>query len=967
MLRVDSGKPCKIVYAFCKHEFLGYLIEPHMVQLNPDGDFSLTYQRLFSTTAKEFSAILDETDYKLIKLLEETEQGNIIKRFHKKPIRPLEFFSTIFNEQLYETIRPKIEKKMLEALQLLAGKEIYLMSKEGWPVERRLHIAAEPASILFHFRRSETETRYFPTIKYQGFRIEFMFKDAQIVCNQPAWLLLDDTLYYFNEDLEGKKLQPFLNKRYISIPKSSEKTYFEKFVAPLIEKHSVYAEGFEIRTEKFEATPILKVLYVDGGVSQLQLYFRYGDFIFPAGSNRRVSVRTEKRGDDYIFHRVKRSLNWEKGKLEALQSLGLKTASSLFFNLEVNNPDQDEEPESAALSVINWLNEHHDELKAQGFEFEQPDGQKRFVFGSSKIDLDFRENNDWFDIHAIVYFGPYQIPFIELKNHILNKIREFKLPSGEIAVIPEKWFSQFGNLLQFTDGTKQLKLKKHHIGLITDFQNSELTSITMDRKLQKLTNFEEIEEAQAPQAFKGQLRPYQQAGYNWFHFLRKYNFGGCLADDMGLGKTVQTLALLQKIKEESRENGVQSTSLIIMPTSLIYNWQNEAKKFAPDLNILIHTGGLRSKDSGFFAAYDVIFTTYGITRIDAHLLSDVYFDYIILDESQNIKNPSSKSYRAVKMLKSKHKLILSGTPVENSVNDLWTQMSFINPGLLGNQNFFQTDFVVPIEKKKDEEKARRLQALIKPFVLRRTKSQVATELPPKTENLFYCQMSEDQNEYYEKVKSEYRNELLMSLENGTFNKSQVQVLQGLTKLRQIANHPEMIDGGYEGDSGKFESVIHTLENVLSRGHKVLVFSQFVKQLDIYRRYFDRESIAYAYLDGATANRGEVVKSFQENKDLKLFLISIKAGGVGLNLTEADYVFILDPWWNPAVEQQAIDRTHRIGQTKNVFIYKFITKDTVEEKILALQNRKLQVAESLITTEESFVKSLSAQDIQEILN
>ncbi|MGB4776435.1 MAG: DEAD/DEAH box helicase, partial [Daejeonella sp.] len=456
-------------------------------------------------------------------------------------------------------------------------------------------------------------------------------------------------------------------------------------------------------------------------------------------------------------------------------------------------------------------------------------------------------------------------------------------------------------------------------------------------------------------------------GYNWFHFLRKYNFGGCLADDMGLGKTVQTLAFLQKIKEESKNANTPLTSLIIMPTSLIYNWINEAKKFAPNLSILTYTGIFRNKDLAHFANYDIVITTYGITRVDIDLLNTLYFNYIILDESQSIKNSSSKAFRAVKMLKSKYKLILSGTPVENTVNDLWTQMSFLNPGLLGNQTFFYKDFVIPIEKKKDEEKARKLQALIKPFVLRRTKSQVAKELPPKTEHLFYCQMTETQGEYYEKIKAEYRNELLMSLENGTFNRSQVQVLQGLTKLRQIANHPEMIDEGYEGDSGKFENVIHTLENVLSRGHKVLVFSQFVKQLDIYRRHCNKENIAYTYLDGATTNRGEVVKEFQENKDIKLFLISIKAGGVGLNLTEADYVFILDPWWNPAVEQQAIDRTHRIGQTKNVFIYKFITKDTVEEKILALQNRKRRVAESLITTEESFIKSLTPQDIKDILS
>jgi len=362
----------------------------------------------------------------------------------------------------------------------------------------------------------------------------------------------------------------------------------------------------------------------------------------------------------------------------------------------------------------------------------------------------------------------------------------------------------------------------------------------------------------------------------------------------------------------------------------------------------------------------VVVTTYGISRIDVELFKAFFFDYIILDESQNIKNPSSKSYQAVKQLKSRHKLILSGTPVENTVNDLWTQMSFINPGLLGNQQFFLNEFVTPIEKKKDEDKAHRLQALIKPFVLRRTKEQVATELPPKTEQLFYCEMSDEQGAVYEQVKSEYRNELLQSLEDGTFAQTQIQVLQGLIKLRQIANHPLMIDESYEGDSGKFENVVHTLANVLDGGHKILVFSQFVKQLTIYRQYFDQQNIKYAYLDGSTQNRGEVVKKFQEDAKTQVFLISIKAGGVGLNLTEADYVFILDPWWNPAVEQQAIDRTHRIGQTKNVFIYKLITKDTVEEKILALQQRKLSVARSLITTEESFIKSLSTEDIREIL-
>ncbi|MCX2452776.1 SNF2-related protein [Pedobacter sp. PLR] len=964
MLRVDSSKPCKIVYSLCKHEFFGYLIEPHIVQLNPQGDFSLTYQRIFSHTATEFAAHLTEKDFKLIKILDETEQDFIIKKYHKKPIRPVEFFSKFFNDKFYENVRPKIEKKLAEALELIKKDgALYLMDSDGWPAERKIELAAEPATVLFHFRRNAMETRYFPTIKYQGMRIDFMFQEAQVVSNQPAWLLLNDVLYFFEQDIEGKKLLPFLNKRYITIPKSTEGAYFEKFVAPLIEKYHVYAEGFDIKTEKHEPTPVIKVIYVDAGISQLQLYFRYDTHAFAMGNEKKVTVHIEKEADNYIFTRIKRDATWEKQKFNFLTALGLKKVSPLDHNLELP-PHADE---NQSYAILNWVNEHIEQLKAEGFEIEQDQSAKKFQFASNKIDFEIKEDNDWFDINAIVYFGSQPIPFIALKQHILHKKREFTLPDGSIAIIPEKWFSQYGSLFSLSDGGKELKLKKHHIGLINELAEDGIANVTLSRKLQRLNDFENIADTKMPVHFKGDLRSYQKAGYNWFSFLREYNFGGCLADDMGLGKTIQTLAMLQKIKEEDEEQSTKSTSLIIMPTSLIYNWLNEAKKFTPKLKIHAHTGSSRNKDISQFAKYDIIITTYGITRVDIDLLKDYYFNYIILDESQNIKNPSSKSFRAVKALKSRHKLILSGTPVENSVSDLWTQLTFLNPGLLGTQAFFNEEYVQAIEKRKDEEKAKKLQAIIKPFVLRRTKEQVASELPAKTEQVIYCDMSEDQATYYEKTKSAYRNDLLSSMDDGTYAKKQVQLLQGLTALRQLANHPVMIDETYASDSGKFENVIHTLDNVLKGGHKVLIFSQFVKHLNIFRQYFEKEEIAFSYLDGATKNRGEIVAEFQENTELKVFLISIKAGGVGLNLTQADYVFILDPWWNPAVEQQAIDRTHRIGQEKKVFIYKFIAKDTVEEKILALQNRKKRLASSLITTEESFFKSLSKEDIAEILN
>jgi SNF2 family DNA or RNA helicase len=488
-----------------------------------------------------------------------------------------------------------------------------------------------------------------------------------------------------------------------------------------------------------------------------------------------------------------------------------------------------------------------------------------------------------------------------------------------------------------------------------------------------------MEEIPMPKNFKGELRPYQKAGYDWFYFLRKWNFGGCLADDMGLGKTIQTLALLQKVKEDAAEAliakdlfdstaaaTVHQPSLIVMPTSLIYNWLREAQKFTPELKVIVYTGSLRDKNLDQFAHADVVLSTYGIIRMDIDLFKSFYFHYIILDESQIIKNPISKISRSVRSLKSKYKLVLSGTPVENSVLDLWSQMSFVNPGLLGNHHFFNDNFVIPIDKKQDFDKAEKLQSIIKPFILRRTKQQVASELPPKTENIYYSDMSPAQEELYEETKSYYRNEILKMIAEQGIGKSHIYLLQGLNKLRQIANHPKMVDELYEGDAGKFSDVIHTLENIMTKGHKVLVFSQFVKHLKIFKDYFEQQNIDFAYLDGSTTNREEVVNHFKQDEEKQVFLISIKAGGVGLNLTEADYVFILDPWWNPAVEQQAIDRTHRIGQKNNVFIYKFITRNTVEEKILALQGRKKQIADSLIITEESFIKTLTAQDIKAIL-
>ena len=363
----------------------------------------------------------------------------------------------------------------------------------------------------------------------------------------------------------------------------------------------------------------------------------------------------------------------------------------------------------------------------------------------------------------------------------------------------------------------------------------------------------------------------------------------------------------------------------------------------------------------------MVLTSYGIARLDVEILKDYYFHYVILDESQSIKNPDSNIAKAVKELKSKYKLILTGTPLENTTLDLWSQMSFINPGLLGKKSFFKNEFLTPIEKQNDEHKAKKLFTIIKPFILRRHKSQVAKDLPKKIENVHYSDMTQEQETRYDEVKSFYRNKILDEIETKGLKQSSFLLLQGLTKLRQIANHPYMVDPDYVDGSGKLDDISRMLENAIEQGHKMLIFSQFVKHLSIVKNMLDEKGIDYAYLDGSSTNRKQIVENFQNNPELKIFLISLKAGGLGLNLTTADYVFILDPWWNPAVEMQAVDRAHRIGQKNTVLTYKFITKNTVEEKILALQQKKIKLATDLISTDESMVKSFTREDIELILS
>jgi hypothetical protein len=977
---VSPNEPFQIVYALFEHQFLGYLFESFVVQLDASRRLTLKYQNISSANAQEFAKGLNESDFELIKIMDSMQQDAITRQYSAKKLLPNAFFLKVYDAQtgdkiLQNTIHQSLERKRAVILEKLQGKLLFEMGNDGNPTQRRIYLEKEKASVLFHFRRNEADTHYFPTIKYKGQKLEFQYQNAILVCNQPAWLLLKGYLYRFEKEVDGNKLKPFLHKKFIAIPRKLEEDYYKKFVVPLVESFDVYAKGLDIKTIETEPKPILFFYELAGnsesslfgesnenkiGKIVFELVFEYKGYRFKAEDLSPINVALEKipiENEDflYTFYRLKRNLLQE----EVLQ-IDLITKGLPLKNGKV------------ALEktlAFHWLSQTQNALLDEGFVLQQQGKeQKRYFVGKTHINLEIKENYDWFDINATVIFGEFEIPFLKIRKLMLSGKYEFALPNGEIAVIPETWFTQYIDLMQFMDEkSENLTLRKHHLALVQELQTGGLAQVAMSRKLEQLRDFEQIEDQILPEGFKGELRPYQKAGFNWLMFLNQYRFGGCLADDMGLGKTVQTLALLQAQKEIAAQNNeAKPVSMLIMPTSLLYNWEMEAKKFTPKLKVLIYNKTDRIKNTTNFSYYDLILTSYGIVRLDIEMLKQFYFHYVILDESQAIKNPESAISQLVKDLKSKHRLALTGTPIENSTMDLWSQLSFVNGGLLGSQSFFQKEFLQPIERNQDIGKLQKLQTIIKPFVLRRHKSQVAKDLPDKEEHIHYAEMSPSQETKYEEIKSHYRNQILALIDKQGLAQSQLIVLQGLTKLRQVANHPRMIDEEYEGDSGKLRDVIHKLETVLSEHHKVLVFSQFVKHLTIIRLELEKRNVKYAYLDGATRDRQEQVELFQKNKDIPVFLISLKAGGTGLNLTAADYVFLLDPWWNPAVEAQAIDRAHRIGQENKVLIYKFITKNTVEEKILLLQQSKTKLAADLITSEESFVKQLTQVDIEQLL-
>ncbi|HEX4150696.1 MAG TPA: DEAD/DEAH box helicase [Steroidobacteraceae bacterium] len=684
-----------------------------------------------------------------------------------------------------------------------------------------------------------------------------------------------------------------------------------------------------------------------------ELSFDYDGVIVAHGRPERGTIRAAER------RMLLRDFTAESAALERLQALG--------WRWEIPRHRQhDPRLELSARhlpAVVLELTTAGWHVEAEGKLYRSP----------GKFELQVSSGVDWFELHGAIEFGDSTAQLPELLAAMRRGEHTVQLGDCSFGLLPQEWLKRYGLLAGLGEPrADHLRFARSQVGLLDALlaaQPETRCDALFGQVRDGLRSFAGIRAIEAPVGFEGELRPYQQEALGWFDFLRRFGFGGCLADDMGLGKTVQVLALLEARREQRLIEGTSARvgpSLAVVPKSLIFNWKQEAARFAPRLRVLDHTGSLRARGIEQFDDYDLVLTTYGTLRNDAAEFRDLRFDYLILDEAQAIKNPDSVSAKSARLLQADHRLALSGTPIENHLGELWSLFEFLNPGMLGAASVFK--MAHGAARNPDEDTRTLLARALRPFILRRTKEQVVRELPPKVEQTLYCELDPPQRKLYDQLRDHYRATLLKRVQTDGIGRAKILVLEALLRLRQAAIHPGLLDPGHLAKpSAKLDMLLPRVLEVIEEGHKTLVFSQFTGMLSILRQHLDRAEVRYEYLDGKTRDRQACVERFQNSADCKLFLISLKAGGLGLNLTAAQYVFLLDPWWNPAVEAQAIDRAHRIGQTRQVFAYRLIARGTVEEKVLELQNTKRDLADAIVGANEGVIRSLKKEDLELLLS
>jgi superfamily II DNA or RNA helicase len=576
---------------------------------------------------------------------------------------------------------------------------------------------------------------------------------------------------------------------------------------------------------------------------------------------------------------------------------------------------------------------------------------------------------DWLDVTVRADFDGAPLALPEMLAAIRQQRRSVALPDGSTGEIPEAWVERLVRWSALSEPTREtLRFAKAQAGFVAALADGD-AEVAMDAAFERaraeLRAFDGVAPLDPPETFHGTLREYQRRALGWFAYLRRFGFGGCLADDMGLGKTVQVLALLDARRAEAAASASPEAlpSLVVAPRSVLYNWASEAARFAPQLRVHVHDGARR--DAERVTGYDVVLTTYGLLRRDAAALARVRFDYVVLDEAQTIKTSRSAAAKAARALQATHKLALTGTPIENHLGELASLLEFLNPGVLGASSALQR--LAPGARQLDDETRDLLARGVRPFFLRRTKQQVAPELPARVEQTIYCELEPEHRRRYDELRDHYRRSLARRIDRDGWGKSTVHVLEALLRLRQLACHEGLIDRGRRGEpSAKLEALLAQLESARAEGHKALVFSQFTSLLAIVRARLDEAGVTYEYLDGATKDRAARVARFQEDPACSVFLLSLKAGGVGLNLPAADYVFLLDPWWNPATEAQAIDRAHRIGQTRTVFAYRLLARGTIEEKVEALQREKRALSDAFFGDRGAALAGITREDLEQLL-
>ncbi|TRX38736.1 ATP-dependent helicase [Flavobacterium sp. ZT3R18] len=934
---------------------------------------AITYldKKASSEVLQSFGVIfenLDTTTKKILTICEDLKPEKVFRKFSKNSKSAKTIDDLLKDSKLAFGIR-QFTKTNLD--------QFYsLVKQEGFPLSMNLDLEKDfrnsrvttnhsPLETQLHFDKHQNGITY--TLALKDNETVFYPFDAtiELLLDDPSWLIVDRKLFYL-QHINSKKITPFLTKKSIEIPSKLVPDYFEKFIKDIAKKANITATGFEIETRNnIVSCAVQPVLDFFKNSYYLNLIFDYNGYAFDANSTKKTNSAIDLSDLDNIkLIQYKRS-EAESSFADQLLEIGLSKTENGLFGLSPKEEKQN------PYATIQWAIENQEILKSLNFSIQNLKIDSKKI-DTHKVEIQFSNEikSDWFDIKMTVVCEAFEFSFSEIVSNIKNRNRLFLLPNGNYFLIPIEWMTLYAPMVKLARiQNGNFMLPKSNFAIlegITELKNS--------------TNLQTVIEYQPSPLVKATLRPYQIEGVKWL--LEHYNngLGACLADDMGLGKTLQTLTTLVAIQEQlefKKAEDVQLDlfgneipipkeylkALIVLPSSLVFNWYNEARKFTPHFRRVQYIGNDRKLLSKKLEKYDLIFTSYAVVSRDISILEKYNFRYLILDESQYIKNKNSKIFKAINQIKASHKISLSGTPIENSLDDLWSQMQFINPNILGSYSFFAENYKLPIEKKQDENSLLELKNIISPFILRRTKEQVLKDLPELSEQIFYCEMEPEQEKLYEEEKSKARNFLLKAEGPST---DKISIINTLMRLRQLSNHPKMIDSKSEMDSGKYIAATRYLETLVQSNQKTIVFSSFVSNLNFYKTWCQENKIDFCELTGETPlkEREFQVNRFQEQEKPLLFFISLKAGGVGLNITKASYVIFLDPWWNPFSEKQGIGRAHRIGQMNKVNVIRFISKNTVEEKIIRLQESKKLLADSLL--DENYMSAEIEENLDFIL-